>query len=339
MSNAETTLMQNSLSRRGFMTGSTAAAAGALIASKAAKAIDDHGGKVIDTQPFGSLQEIGDGVWAVISTPVDAQGQFQTATLSNGGLIMGDDKVVAFDAYFQPAGAAWLSEHAKKLTGRYPTHVIVSHLHADHSGGLAGFQRGAEGPEILMTEATRKLIFDSYGPGPKRENQEFGRPPIRLMGPTQVLHDESKPIKMDLGGRSITIDPLAGHTPSDLAVHVDDQPIIFASDLVWDGFFPNYVNGVPSKLVPSVKRLFADGEKTVVSGHGGFGKAKDMGAYVELLEAIDAQAQAAHASGISADEGGKAFKSPEASKDWIRFNPRYPEIAFQAWYRELNGEG
>ncbi|UTW55755.1 MBL fold metallo-hydrolase [Kordiimonas sp. SCSIO 12610] len=321
-------------SRRAFIAG-TGAATLMTTGVFGAATRKQSSGKLIDEQSFARLEEIGDGVWAVLSTPVNANGGFETTTLSNAGLIMGDDKVVVYDAFFRPEGAAWLSEHAKKLTGRYPTHVIVSHLHADHCGGLAGFQRGSEGPEIIMTEVTRDLIFETYGKGEPRENEIFGRPPIRLLGPTQILHDESKPVSLDLGGRSISIDPLAGHTPSDLAVHISDADIIFASDLVWEGYFPNYVNAVPSKLVPSVKHLFKNGDNLMVSGHGGIAKAKDLDIYLELLEAIDKGAKEAHALGLTAEEGGAIFISPEATKNWIRFNPQYPTIAYQAWYREL----
>lgn len=292
--------------------------------------------KIIDEQSFARLEEIGDGIWAVISTPVNASGGFETATLSNAGLIMGDDKIVVYDAFFRPEGAAWLSEHAKNLTGRYPTHVIVSHLHADHCGGLAGFQRGSEGPEIIMTEVTRDLIFETYGKGQPKDGEVFARPPIRLVGPTQIIHDETKPISFDLGGRSATIDPLAGHTPSDLAFHINDADIIFASDLVWEGYFPNYVNAVPSKLVPSVKHLFKNSNSLMISGHGGMAKARDLDIYIELLEAIDKGANEAHAQGLSAEEGGARFVSPKATENWIRFNPQYPTVAYKAWYRELD---
>ena len=49
----------------------------------------------------------------------------------------------------------------------------------------------------------------------------------------------------DLGGRSLTLHPLSGHTPSDLAVDVDDQPVVFAGDLLWGGMFPNFVDAIP----------------------------------------------------------------------------------------------
>ncbi len=325
-------------SRRTFIAGAGIAGVSTVASTSVfgAATTTKQNTKIIDEQSFARLEEIGDGVWAVLSTPVNASGGFETTTLSNAGLIMGDDKVVVYDAFFRPEGASWLAEHAKTLTGRYPTHVIVSHLHADHCGGLAGFQRGSEGPEIIMTEVTRDLIFSTYGTGKPRENEIFGRPPIRLVGPTQIIHNENEPIELDLGGRSITIDPLAGHTPSDLAVHISDADIIFASDLVWEGYFPNYVNAVPSKLVPSVRHLFKDSNKLMVSGHGGTAKAGDLGMYVELLEAIDKGAQEAHDAGLTAEEGGAKFVVPEATKNWIRFNPQYPIVAYNAWYRELN---
>ena len=84
-----------------------------------------------------------------MSKPLNPDGSFNPETVCNGGLVAGADRVVAIDAFLQPAGAAWLAGQAETLLGRPVTDVIVTHFHADHSGGLAGFQRGADGPESL----------------------------------------------------------------------------------------------------------------------------------------------------------------------------------------------
>ncbi len=294
-------------------------------------------GAVIDKQPFGRLQQVGEGVWAVVSTPLNAQGEFAHAqTVCNGGFIAGEEKVLAIDAFLQPAGAHWMAEQARQLTGKRPTDVIVTHFHADHSGGLAGYQVGDEGPEIIATETTRKLINERYGEGRPQEDQPFARPAIRVVGPTQIMLDETTPVTMDLGGRSVTIDPLSGHTPSDLAIHLDDLPIIFAGDLVWKGLFHNYVDAIPSKLRTSVEKLLKDPQKLIITGHGEIGMAGEMGNYLELLNLVEERAKAAHAAGQSPTEGAAAFSVPESLGEWHLFSPAYYERAFSAWYRELD---
>ncbi|WP_439105802.1 MBL fold metallo-hydrolase [Congregibacter sp.] len=291
--------------------------------------------RVVAERPFARIVEVGDGVFAVVSTPLDSDGRFAAPqTLCNGGLIVGDDRILSIDAYYQPTGAAWVNEQAKKLFGRPVSDVICTHLHLDHTGGLAGFQNGEIGPEIYMTAATWSMMVEQYSRASPIEGSPFLAPPARLMGPTRVIEDESTSISMALGGRSVTLLPLSGHTPSDLVVLVDDLPITFGGDLAWWGLFPNYVDAVPSALAPSVARLMSGGSRLMVTGHGGLVSTDEMEPYAELIGSIDTAAMQARERGWSAEKAGEAYSMPASTSDWGFFNPRYPERAIAAWFRE-----
>ena len=294
---------------------------------------------LVAESPFAGIMEIGDGLFAVISTPLDAEGRFtHPQSLCNGGLIVGDDRVLSVDAYYTPEGAAWVDEQAQRLFGRRVTDVICTHLHLDHTGGLAGFQNGAEGPEIYMTATTWALMVEQYSRGRPVEGTPFTAPPARLVGPTRMIEDESTPVSIDLGGRSVTVLPLAGHTPSDLAILVDDAPVTYGGDLAWWGLFPNYMDAVPSALGPSVERLMADGSRLMVPGHGSLITTDRMAPYVELIDSVEAAAVDARERGITAAAAAAAYALPAAVADWKFFNPRYPETAIAAWFREWDRE-
>ena len=131
----------STISRRDFVARSgTCAAHLALAAAVAPDALRAAWarmplGSVVATEPFGSLEQVADGIWALISTPLGGD----RTTLSNGGIIAGRSGVVAIEGFNQPAGAAWLGAKARELTGRWPTHVVVTHYHADHANGVAGY--------------------------------------------------------------------------------------------------------------------------------------------------------------------------------------------------------
>lgn len=332
-------------SRRAIMAGM--AATGAAVATLGwANASNARGfpvfGKVVDEQPFARLEEIGPGIWGVVSTPLNPDGSFNPAaiaTLCNGGIIAGEDKVVAIDGSFRPEGAAWLAAQALRLTGRPVTDVIVTHFHADHTGGLAGYQQGAGGPEIITTATTNQLIFDRYA-GAKQtpDGAQFAHPVIRPVLPTRIITDETAILTMDLGGRTIRLHPLKGHTPSDLAVVVDDASVIFAGDLVWAGLFHNYVDAIPSHLTTSVEHLLSNPARTIVTGHGAIARAGDLGNYLDLLHLVEEKARVSYAAGKTPAEGAKDFTVPASLGTWQLFNPRYYETAFEAWRRELAGE-
>src|SRR5512143_1604344 len=91
-------------SRRDFLHDSLSCAAHLALASLAMPAIWKNAwarqvqGPVVATEPFGRLEKVADGVWALISTPLNGD----RATLANGGLIAGKKGVVAIEGFYQP---------------------------------------------------------------------------------------------------------------------------------------------------------------------------------------------------------------------------------------------
>ncbi|MEL6325172.1 MAG: MBL fold metallo-hydrolase [Pseudomonadota bacterium] len=295
-------------------------------------------GTVVAETSFARLEELGNGVWAAVSTPLAPDGSFNPQTVCNGGIIAGKERVVAIDAFLQPIGSAWLASEAERLTGRPITDVILTHFHADHSGGVAGYLRAPRQPDVIATDTTRQLIYERYAGPQAVEGSPFARPQIRPVLPNRIITDETQPVQMDLGDRTLTLDPKVGHTPSDLAIHVDDQPVVFAGDLVWAGYFHNYVDAIPSKLKTSVADLLKDPQKTVVTGHGYIAKAGDLSDYASLLDLVEEKARASFDAGLTAAEGATDFTVPASLGAWPVFSPRYYETAFTAWYRELSPE-
>ena len=85
------------LSRRDFLAQSGSCTAHlALVAAVAPHALRSAWarsplGELVTTEPFGSLEKVADGIWALISTPLGGD----RTTLSNGGIIAGRSGVIA----------------------------------------------------------------------------------------------------------------------------------------------------------------------------------------------------------------------------------------------------
>ena len=101
-------------------------------------------GTVVADEPFGRLEQVGEGIWALISTPLGGD----YTTTSNGGIIAGRSGVLAIEGFNTPAGATWLANKSRELTGRWPTHVVLTHYHADHANGVAGYLGNAARPVV-----------------------------------------------------------------------------------------------------------------------------------------------------------------------------------------------
>lgn len=301
-------------------------------------------GNVIAKRPFGRIEELAEGVWALISTPFDRQGgPGDRRTHSNGGLIAGKDRVLAIDSYRTAEGARFLAEASRFLTGRLPTHVVNTHFHFDHLGGTRGLADGAEFPEVIMTQTTRNLAFQTYLKTKPREGSPLPQTMIQSWGghltdATMIIEDESQPFQLDLGGRIVELLPLSGHTGSDLIVRDPKSKISFGGDLIWDGIFPNFMSAQPTSWAKSVDHILSQKEDLIVPGHGSAARAdsKSLQTYRQLLQEIGNHATLNHRKGVPSDQAAQNFRLPASLGDWSYFRDGFHEIAMETWYRQLS---
>jgi glyoxylase-like metal-dependent hydrolase (beta-lactamase superfamily II) len=284
--------------------------------------------RVVAQEPWGRLESLGPGTWSLISTPLDGDG----TTLCNGGIIEGRDGVVLIESYATPAGAAWMARQARELTGKWPSHVVLTHFHADHTGGLGGLH-GIDTPQILTTRLTRNLTLDS------KAVQDRGRTSLeaRMLADVVIL-DPSEPTEIDLGGRAVKIVPREGHTPSDVTVEATHQDTVWCGDLVWNRMFPNYRDAIPSRLSQHVRALKRASGAIYVPGHGPLADTADLQRYVDVIDHVEAAARKAFAEGIPAPVAASEFSLPPSLGEWHMFSPRYYEVALGAWERELKSQ-
>lgn len=279
---------------------------------------------VVSREGWGNIEEVADGVWALISTPLSGQPD-AGRTVSNGGIIAGRDGVLVVEAYASPDGASWMAERALELTGRRPDRVVLTHHHADHTAGVPGyFPHGGDGPAVLSTAAVKDLLMAAGG--------------ISAARAARITDDLSSDdvVMWDLGGKIVHVFPRDGHTPSDATVEVYDPAVVFSGDLVWNRLFPNYVHATPSRLARSVEALLEEPDRVFVPGHGPIPDAAELRLYRELLDLVEGAARRGHEAGKSAAEAASDFTMPGALAEWTFFSDRYVETAIGAWYAELD---
>ncbi len=108
---------------------------------------------------------------------------------------------------YRPAGAEWLARRARELTGRWPTHVVVSHYHVDHAAGLSGYTTASgQAPTVRTTAATRVQALSGTPVAPPA-SEELTRAYADV-----VLVAAESPGTIDLGNRTVRLAALRGHT-------------------------------------------------------------------------------------------------------------------------------
>lgn len=275
-------------------------------------------GLVQAVEPWGRIEEIAEGVWVLVSTPLGGD----YTTLSNGGIVAGRDAVLAVEGLASVDGARWLGDAAESLTGRRPTHVVLSHYHGDHSVGQAGYAEREGELRVVATAETHRILA--------AEERE------RLL-PNLVISDGERATEIDLGGRVVRITAREGHTSSDVTIEIDDPRVVWCGDLVWNRMFPNYRDARPSRLIRHVREVLSDPDAVYVPGHGDVSDRDGLRTYVDLLEHVGDAAQRALDAGNTVEAGSSEYRVPESLGEWAMFNPRYYEVAFRAWERERIG--
>ncbi len=319
-----------SVSRRQFLTttGSCAcylAAAGPFVplSARARWTGGPPGAAARSQTPFARLEPVGEGLTAVISTPLD--GDF--TTICNGGIIEGSAGTLVVEAFGTPEGARWVAERARELTGRWPTHVVVTHYHGDHVAGAAGFREGGQPPELYVTEETRGRVLG-------RAEEAAARAPWADV----IILPETEAVHIDLGGRDVAVVPRRGHTGSDMTVEIDGgEGPVWCGDLVWNAMFPNYVDAAPSELSRAVGAIGALSTDLYVGGHGPVSDRDAFAAYVGMLQSVEAAAREAWRRGLTAAEAADEYEVPAWLGEWALFNPLFYQRAMEAWLRELQG--
>jgi glyoxylase-like metal-dependent hydrolase (beta-lactamase superfamily II) len=316
----------NPLTRRAFV-GAAAGCSGYVLAALAGATPATRrlfgaqpAGTPLRSEPWGRLERVADGVWTLISTPLGGSVQSGAMrTFSNGGIVAGQDAVLAIEGFASVEGAQWLATEARRLTARWPTHVVLTHCHGDHAAGLGGYRASGASVELLGTTSTRELI-------------ERRRPGAVVPG---TLLPADRETELDLGGRQVRITPREGHTSSDLTVEVSDPRVVFCGDLVWIGLFPNFVDATPSRQTAHVRALLARPATLWVPGHGSAAHAPQLRNFLALLESIEDGARRAVATGVPAAHAARTWRPPATLGEWVRFSDDYYEVAFRAWEREL----
>lgn len=327
------------VSRRGFVNTclgcgayvSLALAAGDSFARRAFAAQGD--GELVTTEPWARVEQLGEGVWAIISTPWDGARN----TVSNGGIIAGTDGVMVIEGFNTVEGGWWALDMARKLTGRSPTHVILTHLHGDHSNGLSAYLAGEGRPRIITTDATRKLLATrSAEQQPEAKAGEATPLPFPIVLP-DALVSSTGVTRIDLGGKVVRLVPRVGHTPSDLTIELESPRLIWTGDLVFHGVFPYYGDAIPSKLGVACRAMISDRSARYVPGHGAVASHAELQPFMEMLDHVGAAARAAFDKGIPAAAAWQSYEIPAGLGAYERFRPDVYRFAFEAWERELKG--
>jgi hydroxyacylglutathione hydrolase len=166
-----------------------------------------------------------DDYWAVqnIDANTYALGEPRYYQANYAYLIVGGRRALLFDA---GSGTRAITGVVTSLT-HLPVMVMPSHLHFDHTGGIAPFMSVAmiDLPDIRADVTNGRLTPSRY---------EYLGMIDGLVPPTFSVTEWVKPgTTIDLGGRVLRVLHVPGHTPSSVALYDAATHQLFAGDFIY----------------------------------------------------------------------------------------------------------
>ncbi|MEE4363393.1 MAG: MBL fold metallo-hydrolase [Desulfotignum sp.] len=208
-------------------------------------------------KPPATADNHGTGFPMTLSSRVTVLGNY----FINLFLVTGDNETALFETGISGITDAVISQ--LEALGVTPDYLIMSHPHSDHATGLPGLMTRFPDAVVLAGEGAREFItHPKAGPLMLAEDAFMskgllhrgitpGRPPIDTVPDLSDARIVTDTTILDLGGATLELKPVSGHSPGNLIARVQD--IVFCSDSLGfhfpgRGFWPLFFTGVKAYL-------------------------------------------------------------------------------------------
>jgi glyoxylase-like metal-dependent hydrolase (beta-lactamase superfamily II) len=139
-------------------------------------------------------------------------------------VLVGADRAVVWDSLAHPSQMAPVGD----LVGELPVTVVYSHADWDHAWGTCGIA----GVESVVAQRSAAVRFATDVPAEleaRRRADPEAWSAVHLVPPTTTFADE---LTLDLGGVTVDLSALPGHTPDCIVGFVPEWGVLLAGDTV-----------------------------------------------------------------------------------------------------------
>lgn len=214
------------------------------------------------------------------------------------GLVFTKEGTILIDTLPFPQETASIVQFERRRGGMGVRYVINTHHHADHVYGNYLFP----GARIIAHEDCRAAMVKEGPALLERDRQSMPQLMDVVLRFPDITVDKGGAIH--IGGKSLEIIPLPGHSDDVLGVYLVQEKILFASDAMMP--VPYIVGGNPETYKRSLLRMAALNLENVVQGHGEVllrGEIPDaLNANIAYLDTLRARVREGIEMGLTRDE-------------------------------------
>jgi glyoxylase-like metal-dependent hydrolase (beta-lactamase superfamily II) len=269
------------------------------------------------------FRKLTDGVYAFLQPPL--------VWYSSVGVIVGDRDVIMVDSLTNAAMTEGLQSEIRRVTDKPVRFLVNTHSHADHVytnhlfleamtiASSAGRERTVANQKA---QSRHDALFAEHFPDVDFRGSRYTPQDLAFRG-SLTLHQGAREVRvLELG---------AGHSESDVIVHLPAERIVFCGDLLMNGMLPLPGEGQVTGTIANYKAIEALGAEIYVAGHGAPGTLADVRAQRTRLESQFQRVKDLFEQGLSCDAALQAFAGDGAPSDSQRMMVLYS-------YCELAGQ-
>jgi len=243
-----------------------------------------------DSPDFSKVQVKVTKVAGQVYVIEDASPEFSGGNI---GVSVGPDGIVLIDDKFAPL-APKIEAALRSISDQPVRYVINTHYHGDHTDGNTVF-----GPKsiVIAHDNTRKRMAAGRG----KE-----QPPAPAAALPIITFDDK--LSVHLNGEDIRAVHLpSAHTDTDVVIFFPKSNVVHLGDEFFNGMFPfidtdggGSVKGLIANLTKLLPQLPAGAK--LIPGHGPVATAKELRAFVAMLEQTTAFVEAGIKAGKTVDQ-------------------------------------
>jgi cyclase len=255
--------------------------------------------------------------------------------VSNAGVIVGDDHLMALDATGAPFHAkAFMAAARQAAPGKPFRRLINTHHHGDHVNGNQFFAP----IEIVSHPYCRQEVLKAAAGTPmrwdKREGWADGTEERRLVPPTTTFDGRTVYYYGDMGVEVQFVGP--AHTYGDLTIYLPKHKILFAGDVAFYYVAPFAHNAHVGKWLEAVDRILKMDVETIVPGHGPIGGKKELAEMAEYFRLLQREVRKRYDAKMSPGKAAADIKMGRFD-NWI--GPERIVMNTVRLYNEFRGTG